>query len=490
MEIQKFLPKNQKTDFTKELSITSGKMPPNATDIEKLVIGALLIDTKAIDIVNKSFSKNHEIFYDPRHQEIYSAIIRLNEKDFPIDLLTVIQELKRTEKLEIAGGDHYLIDTTMAVSSSANLEYHCFVVLEKFLGRKLINACAKAIDKLYSDSTDFFVEFDNHISEINEIEDIIAKQKNEKTSLELHQELIEQQKLKTIPGIASKHQVLEKNMNGWRNGSLNIIGARPGMGKTTFILDEAFSVAKRGNPVAFVSLEMGALELHEKLVSNETEIPLKAIIDRNLSDNQMQMLYETSIFDNLPFYIVDNTDDINQVFAKLRILKKEKNIKMAVIDYLQLMEANFTKGMNREQVISTISRKCKKMARELDIPVIVLSQLSRAVEQRPNKRPMLSDLRESGAIEQDADTVSFLYRPEYYKIEQWEDETPTANEVEFIRAKFRGGAPFDERLKFRGDISKFFDVRTDFGNYKNPVPLGNPADAFGEPNAFDEFNEF
>ena len=203
METQKFLPKNQKTDFTKELSITSGKMPPNAVDIEKLVIGALLIDTKAIDIVNKSFSKNHEIFYDPRHQEIYSAIIRLNEKDFPIDLMTVIQELKRTEKLEIAGGDHYLIDSTMAVSSSANLEYHCFVVLEKFLGRKLINACAKAIDKLYSESTDFFVEFDNHISEINEIEDIIAKQKNEKSSLELHQELIEQQKLKTIPGIAS-----------------------------------------------------------------------------------------------------------------------------------------------------------------------------------------------------------------------------------------------------------------------------------------------
>ena len=156
METHKLSNKNQNTDFTKELAINMGKMPPNSVDFEKLIIGSLLIDTKAIDIVNKSFSKNYEIFYDPRHQEIYSAIIRLNEKDFPIDLMTVIQELKRTEKLEIAGGDHYIIDSTMGVSSSAHLEYHCFMVLEKYLGRKLINACAKAIDKLYSESTDFF----------------------------------------------------------------------------------------------------------------------------------------------------------------------------------------------------------------------------------------------------------------------------------------------------------------------------------------------
>jgi len=474
---------------SKELEVISRRMPPNSVEFEKLVIGALLIDSKAIDIVKKSFSSDVSIFYDPKHQVIYKAILNLNEKDFPIDLMTVIQELKRTECIGNAGGDHYIIDLSMGISSSAHLEYHCFVVLEKFLGRKLINACAKAIDSMYQESSDFFEEFDNHIREINDIEDVIAKQKNEKTSLELHKELIEQQKTKIIPGVPSKHHVLEKHMKGWRDGSLNIIGARPGMGKTTFILDEVFSIAKRGNAVAFVSLEMGALELHEKLVANETEIPLNAIRDRNLSDNQMQMLYETSIFDKLPFHIIDNTDDINQIFAKLRILKKEKDIKMAVIDYLQLMEGNFLKGMNREQVISTISRKCKKMARELNIPVVVLSQLSRAVEQRPNKRPQLSDLRESGAIEQDADTVSFLYRPEYYKIDQWEDETPTANEVEFIRAKFRGGAPFEERLKFRGDISKFFDVRTDFGEYKNPVPQGSLDDAFGNnsTNAFDEF---
>lgn len=477
-------------NFAKELAINSGKLPPNSVDFEKLVLGAVLIDSKAIDIVKKSFSSEIEIFYDLKHQLIYEAILHLNEKDYPIDLATVIQELRRTEKLEKAGGDNYIIELSMSVSSSAHLEFHCFGVLEKFLSRKLINACAKAIDYMYQESTDFFVEFDKHIREINDIEDIIAKQKNEKTALELHQELIEQQKTKIIPGVPSKHHVLEKHMKGWRDGSLNIIGARPGMGKTTFILDEVFSIAKRGNAVAFFSLEMGALELHEKLVANETEIPLNAIRDRILSNNQMEMLYETNIFDNLPFHIIDNTDDINQIFAKLRILKKEKNIKIAVIDYLQLMEGNFLKGMNREQVVSTISRKCKKMARELNIPVVVLSQLSRAVEQRPNKRPQLSDLRDSGAIEQDADTVSFLYRPEYYKIEQWEDETPTANEVEFIRAKFRGGAPFEERLKFRGDISKFFDVRTDFGSYKNPVPQGSLEDAFGgdTKNPFDEFD--
>lgn len=482
---KKFQSKEAKVDFTKELSISDGRMPPNVVDFEKLVLGGLLIDKNAKDIVLKNFSVEIEVFYDPRHQEIYKAITKLIENDLPIDVMTVVQELKRTEKLFSAGGDNYLIDLMLKISSTAHMEYHCKMVLEKYVARKLINDCARTIEALYSETTDIFEELEKHTSEINAIEEIIAKQESAPTSQELHRELIEQQKLKTIPGIPSKHNCLEEKMKGWRNGSLNIIGARPGMGKTTFILDEVFHMAKNGFPVAFVSLEMGALELHEKLVSNDTGIPGRSITDRKLSDNEFQMLYETDTFDNLPLHIIDNTDDINQISAKLRILKKEKNIKIAVIDYLQLMEGSFGKGMIREQVISTISRKCKKLARQLEIPIVVLSQLSRAVEQRPGKRPMLSDLRESGAIEQDADTVSFLFRPEYYQIEKWEDETPTKNEVEFIRAKFRGGAPFDERLKFRGDLSKFYDLSTDLGEYKNPVPKGNPKDAFGADDDLD-----
>lgn len=477
------------------LSLYSGKIPPNAVDFERLVIGAILIDKTAMDRVKKRLSNRDNVFYDPRHQLIFKAMLDLQEKDFPVDIMTVIQELKRKEKLNEAGGDHYVIDLTMGISSAAHLDYHLMMVLQKFLARKLIATCSETIDKLYRESTDVFEEIDSHIDDINEIEEIIVQQKDSPTSLDLHQRLIQQQVDKVIPGVPSKHKSVDKKLNGWRNGNFIVIGARPAMGKTTFVLDDVFHMAKRGEPVGFFSLEMGADELHQKMVSNETEIPGNALRDRTLSDLEMQKLYETPIFDRLPFHIEDSVFDLNQILAKSRLMKKEKGVKIIVIDYLQLVEYN-SKGMNREQSISFISRKFKQLSKELQIPVIALSQLSRSVEQRPNKRPMLSDLRESGAIEQDADIVAFLYRPEYYKIETWDREwdgeadQSTQNEVEVIVAKFRGGAVFEERLKFRGDYSKFFDIQTDFGSYSNPVPFGNPENAFGETGKLDDDDDF
>lgn len=462
----------------------SGLVPPNNVEFEKLVIGTMLIDNRAIDVVRKRLSNKSEAFYDPKHVIIYNAILELLDNDQPVDMMTVILQLKKTEKLLSAGGDEYIIEITLGISSSANLEFHVMVVLEKYIARKLIGVCQNTIIKLQQDSSDTFKDFDFLVDNMNEIEELIASQEDEKSSAELHFELIEQQKQKVIPGVASKFPAIQTKTNGWRNGTFNILAARPGMGKTAFALDDAFAAARRGEPVAFVSLEMGALELHQRMVSNELEIPYDALDKRNLNENQISMMYQTRTFDKLPFYIVDNTSDMNKIFAKIRLLKKEKGIKLVVIDYLQLIDISI-KGANREQQISTISRKCKRLARELDIPIIALSQLSRAVEQRPGKRPQNSDLRESGALEQDADTVNFLFRPEYYKIDTWDrewegqTELPTKGEVEFIRSKFRGGAPFEERLKFRGDYQKFVNIGTDFGAYSNPVPFGDAASAFG-----------
>ncbi len=484
--------KEKQRDFVRELSISEGKMPPNAVEFEKLVLGALLIDGQAIDKVRKRFLDNSEIFYDPKHVVIFEAICFLNDKGQPVDLMTVIQDLKRKEKLMQAGGDGYVIDLTMGISSSAHLDYHLMMVLEKFLARQMITYCAHTIDKLYRDSTDVLEEIDAHVGNINLVEETIARQKEGRTTLELHKELIQMQKDKIIPGITSKHRAIEKHLNGWRNGNLIIIGARPAMGKTTFVLDDVFDIAQRGVPVGFFSLEMSAQELHQKMVSNDTEINGNALRDRTLSDMDMQRLFQTNTFDKLPFYIEDSVFDLNQILAKARLMHKEKGVKIIAIDYLQLIEIGTgSKGMNREQVISTVSRKLKQLAKELQIPVIALSQLSRQVEQRPNKRPLLSDLRESGAIEQDADIVAFLYRPEYYKIPTWdrdwdgEEDLPTKNEVEIIFAKFRGGGVFEERLKFRGDLSKFYDLNSDFGTYTNPVPFGNSTDAFGDNDDLD-----
>ncbi|TDX83955.1 replicative DNA helicase [Epilithonimonas xixisoli] len=488
-------------DHVRELSISDGKMPPSAVEFEKIIIGTLLVDLKAYDMVIKRFGKNEDVFYDPRHQQIFKSIKRIKEKDSPIDLMTVIQELKRTEKLSIAGGDNYIIDLSMGVSSSAHLEHHCMVVLEKYLLRKVINISMQMINEAYSETTDMFELFAKLQNAVHDIEEEIASQQETATAQQLFVQVLEQQKEKTIPGVPCKNRDIQMRMNGWRNGSLVVIGARPAMGKTAFVLDEALGIAKKGDPVAFVSFEMSALELQERQMANELEISGNKFRDRNLTDYDWQRISECSTFENLPLYIIEGKSvgfDLYRTMAKLRLLKKEKGLKMIIWDYIQLTEVSgLDKGKNREQIISTISRKMKQLAQELDLPIVALSQLSRSVESRPGKRPMLSDLRESGAIEQDADVVGFLFRPEYYKIEKWDNdpegaETDTKGQVELMIEKFRGGSVFTERMKFRGDYQKFFPIETDF-DYQNPVPLGNLKDAFGEiktENKIEEDDDF
>ncbi len=469
-------------NFAKELSISQGKMPPNAIDFEKLVIGTFLIDKKGLDYSIDLLKP--EVFYDPRHQEIFKAILKLYESNHPVDLMTVIQELKRSEKLGFAGGDHYIIDLTMGVSSSAHIEYHVRVILEKFILRSLINVSANVIDNSYKESTDVFELLDKAEQGFFEITNGTIK-KGFDTANSLVKEAID--KIKSLrdkeglSGVPSGFKAVDKETGGWQNSDLIIIAARPAMGKTAFLLSMARNIAVEHQiPMALFSLEMASVQLITRMIASETGISSEKLRKGQMTDEEWQRLFSNvSELENAPLYI-DETPALS-VFdfrAKCRRLVMQHGVRIIMVDYLQLMTASSgNKGAgNREQEIATISRSLKAIAKELNVPVIALSQLSRTVETRTNKRPQLSDLRESGAIEQDADIVSFIYRPEYYKIDQWEDETPSANQAELIIAKHRNGSIADVRLSFFSSLAKFTDLDM-FGSYQTPhfAQLNEPS---------------
>lgn len=479
-------------NFAKELSISDGKMPPNALDFEKIVIGTFLIDRKGLD--HSIDLLTPDVFYDPRHQTIFTSILKLYENNSPIDLMTVIQDLKKNEKLNLAGGDHYIIDLTMGVSSSAHIEYHVRVILEKFILRSLINVSANVIDSSYKETTDVFELLDKAEQSFFEITNGTIK-KGFDTANSLVKEAID--KIKSLKdkeglsGIPSGFTALDKETGGWQNSDLIIIAARPAMGKTAFILSMARNICVDHQiPMALFSLEMASVQLITRMISSETGISSEKLRKGQMADEEWQRLFtNVSALENAPLYI-DETPSLS-IFdfrAKCRRLVMQHGVKIIMVDYLQLMTASSGKGAgNREQEIAMISRSLKAIAKELNVPVIALSQLSRSVETRPGKRPMLSDLRESGAIEQDADIVSFIFRPEYYKIAVWDNdeegmETSTENQAEIIIAKHRNGATADVRLAFHKNIGKFADLGTNY-DY-TPSSFGQKD----EPSGFDKIN--
>ena len=452
-------------NFAKELSISQGKMPPNAIDFEKLVIGTFLIDKKGLD--HSIDLLKPEVFYDPRHQEIFRAILKLYEGNMPVDMMTVIQELKRTEKLNAAGGDFYIIDLTTNVTSSAHIEYHTRVILEKYILRSLINVSANVIDASYKESTDVFQLLDKAEQGFFEITNGTIK-KGFDTANSLVREAID--KIKSLKdkeglsGVPSGFTDVDKETGGWQNSDLIIIAARPAMGKTAFLLSMARNIAvERQIPMALFSLEMSSVQLITRMIASETGISSEKLRKGQMTDEEWQRLFSNvSELENAPLYI-DETPALS-IFdfrAKCRRLVMQHNVKIIMVDYLQLMTASSGgKGTgNREQEIATISRSLKAIAKELNVPVIALSQLSRSVEMRASRRPQLSDLRESGAIEQDADIVSFLYRPEYYGVKTWEDDSPSTGQAELIIGKHRNGAVTDVRLAFQSSLAKFSDLR-------------------------------
>lgn len=483
------------------ISLEKGKLPPQALDLEEVVLGAMMIDKKGVDEVIDIL--HPEVFYKEAHKHIFEAIFTLFEKSEPVDLLTVSTRLKKEGRLKSVGGEFYLIQLTQKVSSSAHIEFHARIILQKFIQRSLIKISNEIIEESYNEGTDVFDLLDTAESKLYEI-----TQGNIKRSSESAQNLVIQAKKRIeeiankegLSGIPSGFSKVDKLTSGWQPSDLIIIAARPGMGKTALTLSMARNMAVEHNiPVAFFSCEMSSVQLITRLISSETGLSSEKLRTGQLEKHEWEQLnVKVKSLENAPLFIDDTPSlSIFDLRAKARRLASQHGIKIIMIDYLQLMTAGGSqKGGNREQEISTISRNLKALAKELNIPVIALSQLSRAVETRGgSKRPLLSDLRESGAIEQDADIVSFIYRPEYYKIDEWDDEerTPTAGQGEFIVAKHRNGGLDEIRLKFVGHLGKFenldtFEFSTEFHSRMNAAAnddtfktdqLGNPDDAFG-----------
>ena len=442
-----------------------GKMQPQAIDLEQSVLGSILIDNEAlsdsIDILKK------EYFYKAEHQCIYEAISNLFQDSKPIDILTVTEELKRLGTLKNAGNISYVSNLTTRISSSANTEYHSRIIAEKFIQRKLINISSNIIEESLDDTIDVFETLNRAEQELfNVTEGTLRKSYDSMSDLiQLSLKNIEDLKNKEdgLSGVPSGFSKLDKVTSGWQKSDLIICAARPGMGKTAFALTMARNMAVEHNiGVAVFSLEMSSEQLVNRLISSESQIESSKLRKGNLVDHEwIQLHSKIKGLSKAPIFI-DDTPAISvfELRAKARRLVKKHNIKMIIIDYLQLMTAG-GKGGNREQEISTISRSLKGIAKELGIPVMALSQVNRALEQRSgvgSKRPMLSDLRESGAIEQDADIVTFIYRPQYYKIQEWEDGESCLGQAEIIVAKHRNGGLADIRLKFKALFAKFSDL--------------------------------
>ena len=479
------------------INLSDGKIPPQALDLEEAVLGAMLIDEKGVNEVIDILSP--EVFYKKSHQLIFESIQRLFRESEPIDLLTVSADLKKNKNFEIIGGDFYLIGLSQKVSSSAHIEYHSRIIQQKFIQRKLITISNEIISKSYNESTDVIDLLDEAESKLYDI-----AQNNIKGSSETAQNLVIQAKNRieeignregSLSGISTGFEKLDRLTSGWQPSDLIIVAARPGMGKTALALSMARNVSvQKKIPVAFFSLEMSSVQLITRLISSETGLSSDKLRTGKLADHEWQQLnIKVSDLESAPLYIDDSAAlTIFELRAKARRLASSHGIKLIIIDYLQLMNlGSSNKAGNREQEISTISRNLKALAKELNIPVIALSQLSRAVETRGGtKRPILSDLRESGAIEQDADIVSFLYRPEYYGITEWDDDmkTPSEGQGEFIVAKHRNGALDSIKLKFIANLGKFedlggFDSAFEFQSKLNP---GNKLSDFSEPSNKDD----
>ena len=504
MEDKKPLYKSINPNAGSLINLEQAKLPPQALDLEEAVLGAMLIDKKGVDEVIDILQP--EVFYKIAHQNIFQAILILFESSDPIDLLTVSSSLKKAGKLDSVGGDFYLVQLTQKVASSAHIEFHARIILQKYIQRSLIKISNEIIDKSYKDSTDVLELLDEAESKLYDV-----TQGNIKRTATSAQTLVIEAKKKIedigkkdgLSGISSGFEELDKLTSGWQPSDLIIIAARPGMGKTALTLSMSRNIAvERNIPVAFFSLEMSSVQLITRLISAETGLSSEKLRTGKLARHEWQQLnIKVGDLEKAPLFIDDSPSlSIFELRAKARRLSRQHGIKLIVVDYLQLMTAGTTnKTGNREQEISTISRNLKALAKELNTPVIALSQLSRAVETRGGtKRPQLSDLRESGAIEQDADIVSFIYRPEYYGIDEWDDEdrSPSDGQAEFIVAKHRNGGLDNIKLKFIAHLGKFeniadFDSSSEFQSKMNSVnknKFSNPDDAFGNSSNSDEDN--
>ena len=442
---------------------TYGHLQPQALDVERAVLGALMIDKDAYAVVCEMLYP--ESFYEPRNQKIYAAIRDLSMAEQPVDILTVTDQLARNGDLDGAGGPAYIAEVSGRTASSANIEYHARIVAQKFLARQLISFASGIETKAFDDTVDvdelmqeaegslFELSQRNMKKDYTQIDPVI------KNAVDVIQKASANKD--GLTGVPTGYHKLDDITSGWQASDLVIIAGRPAMGKTSFALSMAKNIAADYKvPMAFFSLEMSNVQLVNRLISNCCEIQGSKILNGQLQPDEWERLDKR--LNNLlgaPLY-VDDTPGLSvfELRTKARRLVREHGVKIIMIDYLQLMNANGMRFSSRQEEVSTISRSLKGLAKELDVPILALSQLNRGVESREGlegKRPQLSDLRESGAIEQDADMVLFVHRPEYYHIYQDENGRDLHGMAQIIIAKHRKGATGDVLLNFRGEFTRF-----------------------------------
>lgn len=455
-------------------NLVYGKVPPQAIELEKVILGAIMLEKSAIDITSELLK--YESFYLDQHQRIYKAILTLNSKNQAVDTLTVVEALQSANELEMVGGPYYVAALTKYVVSSANIEDHCRIVKEKFMARECIRLGGAMIMAAYENGTDVFNLISDHEQAIAELTNGSMGKMCMPMDVALVHSIQRLEEIKDrndiMTGVPSGFTDIDRITNGWQNSDFIILAARPSVGKTAFAQNLARNAALdpfKPIPVLFFTLEMSALQLTNRFMSSESEVWLEKISRGNMEEHDMKQLYQKGIarLAKAPIFIDDTASlTIMEMRAKARRMKAKQNIGLIIIDYLQLMSG--TGEGNREQEISKISRQLKILAKELNIPIIALSQLSRAVESRTGdkKMPQLSDLRESGAIEQDADLVMFIYRPEYYNENSNEMGESTRGETHIKIAKHRSGVL--DTVKLRADlaIQKFHSWDVDF----NPLP--------------------
>lgn len=443
--------------------LAAGRIIPQAVSVEAIVLGAIMLDKNAMSAILDVL--NPDMFYLPAHGAIFSAMMRIFNKTQPIDLLTVHEELKKADELEAIGGPAYLAELTSTVGSAQNIEIHARIIAQKHILRELIRVSQNIMQDSYEDTKDVFDLLDDAEKNLFSITDNNLR-RGYSSFMDLANQVrkrLEEQKNRPegMTGVPTGFKHLDKLTSGWQKSDFIIIAARPSVGKTAFVVSMAINAAKKGFPVAIFSLEMSTLQMAQRVISMEAQISSTRLRDGNLTDEELKNFHMILQQDADLKLFIDDTPAINifELRAKCRRLKMQHDIQMVIIDYLQLMSAggdSKSKG-NREVEVATISRALKGIAKELDVPVIALSQLNRSVETRAGeKRPQLSDLRESGSIEQDADIVGFIYRPDMHGLDENKDAAKV--EAELMISKHRNGALANIKLQFIKEYARYVDA--------------------------------
>lgn len=448
-----------------------GNVPPSDVDIEKSILGALLLEKSAFEKIENVLQAG--CFYSDAHNKIFDAILELSRKRQPIDMMTVSDQLKKDQSLDLIGGTFYLMGLTSNIGSTAHIEQHSFILIEKYIRRELIRTQYEIRDAAFDESQDLenvIALASKNLDKIDEISNGSIDSQHirdiaHKCIKSLDQRTTTAQEGKTI-GVPTGFVKLDEATAGWQPGELIVIAARPGMGKTALALFHAREAAKADRSVCIYSLEMTSMSLTDRMIVATSNIDANRYKIGKLHDSEYNKLNDgLSVVENMDIYIDDNPSvSMKYIRSHARKMKKKGKCDMIIIDYLQLVSMEGSYNQSREQLVAAASRNALIIAKEINIPVLLLAQLSRAVEQRAgDKKPVLSDLRESGAIEQDADMVLFIHRPNYYGIDLDGENNDISDMGMYVIAKFRNGSTQDIKFKHNKSLTRFIGE----GEYEN-----------------------